>query len=46
MIKVSLKDLYTSERVMETLSALGLNPHARPEELSLDNFLALYHALK
>lgn len=46
MMKVSLRDLYPSEKVMETLTSLGINPHARPEELSLDQFLALYKVLR
>lgn len=45
MIKVSLKELYTSEKVMSSLERLGLNPQARPEELSLDSFLKLFASL-
>lgn len=45
MIKVSLKELYPSDTVMQALSTIGANPRARPEELSLEQFLALYKAL-
>lgn len=45
MMKVSLKELYSSEKVMGALSSIGLNPHARPEELTLDQFLALFQKL-
>lgn len=46
MLRASLKDLYTSTGVTEALEKVGLNPQARPEELSLDNFLALFETLQ
>jgi 16S rRNA (adenine1518-N6/adenine1519-N6)-dimethyltransferase len=45
MIKVSLKELYSSEKVMRALGELDLNPHARPEDLSLTQILSLYAKL-
>ncbi len=42
MLRASLKDLYTSEKVTEALEQLHINPLARPEELSLEDFIALY----
>lgn len=44
MLKVSLKKLFSSEKVEAALKVIGQNPLARPENLSLDNFLQL-HAL-
>ncbi len=41
MLRSSLKELYPSEILEQTLSQLGLNPQARPEDLSLDEFRAL-----
>lgn len=45
MICVSLKELYEKEIIQRALSELNLNPLARPEDLSLDNWLALYKKL-
>lgn len=45
MIKVSLKELYPSDVVMSSLKAIGANPQARPEELSLEQFLKLFKSL-
>lgn len=43
MLRTSLRDLYPG--ITEALQAIGKNPQARPEELSLDDFLALYKEL-
>lgn len=45
MLRASLKDLYGSENVTAALGDLGLNVLARPEELSLEDFLRLFEAL-
>lgn len=42
MIRVSLKELYPKIAIEKTLLALNLNPSARPEELSLENFMDLF----
>jgi len=45
-LKASLKDLYTPAQTEKALLKLGLNSAARPEELSLDQFCALFEELK
>lgn len=45
MLRASLRDLYSSEYIVNTLTALKLNPQARPEELSLDEWLSFFEAL-
>lgn len=42
MIKSSLKELYPSEKVEHSLKKIGLNPLARPEELSRKDFVRLH----
>lgn len=42
MIKSSLKELYPSEKVEQSLQKIGLNPLARPEELSREDFVKLH----
>lgn len=46
MLRGSLKELYATEAITESLIALGLNPKARPEELSLNEFIALFESLQ
>lgn len=46
MLRASLKDLYGSERLTEALKGLSLNPLARPENLSLEDFLKLFEKLQ
>jgi 16S rRNA (adenine1518-N6/adenine1519-N6)-dimethyltransferase len=46
MLRASLKDLFDPARVSAALEKIGQNPLARPENLSLDDFLRLYEALK
>ncbi len=45
MLRASLKDLYSPERVECALVEMGLTLKARPEELSLDQFLILFAKL-
>lgn len=45
MLRASLKELYPSEAVTGALNNLNLNPLARPEELSLQNFIDLFEIL-
>lgn len=45
-LKSSLKDLYKKEKIEETLLKLHLNPMARPEELSLIQFIDLFESLE
>lgn len=42
MLRGSLKGLYPPERTMEALVAIGVDPRARPEQLSLAQFLAFH----
>lgn len=41
MLKASLKTFFPSASIEAALSKQGLNPFSRPEELSLENFIAL-----
>jgi 16S rRNA (adenine1518-N6/adenine1519-N6)-dimethyltransferase len=45
MLRASLKSLFEPHLVSAALEQLGLNVQARPEELSLEDFLRLYAAL-
>lgn len=45
MLRGSLKELYSAEAVTEALNAINCNPQARPEELSRDEFIALFEHL-
>lgn len=42
MLRSSLKELYKPEQVEQGLKAIGFTPTARPEELSLEEFSALF----
>jgi 16S rRNA (adenine1518-N6/adenine1519-N6)-dimethyltransferase len=42
MLKASLKDIYDSNAVMNALEQIGLDPLARPEILSTDQFIELF----
>lgn len=42
MLRASLKGLYTPDQVTEALTHLGLDPLARPEQLSRESFIQLY----
>ena len=46
MLRSSLRTIYQPEVVMQGLTDAGLNPLARPEELSLDDFVALFAQLE
>lgn len=46
MLRASLKELYSPEAVTAALKKIGLNPKARPEELSLKEFIDLFEALR
>lgn len=45
MLRSSLKELYTKEELASALTKMGLTLEARPEELSLDQFLQLFKNL-
>lgn len=45
MLRSSLRELYSPRDIEESLSAIGQSPTARPEELSLDDFLKLFELL-
>lgn len=45
MLKASIRELYSSEKVMSALTSIGLDPQSRPENLSLDHFLQLFKLL-
>lgn len=45
MLRASLKSVFPSPKVEEALQAIGQNPLARPENLSLEDFLQLYARL-
>ena len=45
MLRGSLKDLYSPQIVETALKDCGLNPQARPEDLSLEDFLAFFERI-
>jgi 16S rRNA (adenine1518-N6/adenine1519-N6)-dimethyltransferase len=45
MLRSSLKELYPSEKIEAVLQEIGKSPLARPEELTLDEFLKLFSLL-
>jgi 16S rRNA (adenine1518-N6/adenine1519-N6)-dimethyltransferase len=45
MLRASLKSLFPPQKVEEALQTIGQNPLARPENLSLEDFLQLYARL-
>lgn len=45
MLRASLKDLFPSSQIEKALEAIGQNPLARPETLSLEQFLQLHAIL-
>lgn len=45
MLRASLKELYSPDKVTESLEKLGMNPLARPEELSLEQWIQLFELL-
>jgi len=44
MLRSSLRDLYAPNAIENSLKSLGLNPQARPQDLSLEEFIAFFHA--
>lgn len=46
MLKKSLKDLYSVEAIETSLKSLNISELARPEELSLDQFILLFKLLE
>lgn len=46
MLRSSLRDLYSPQAIEKGLTEIGLNSLARPEELSLENFLSLFEILQ
>ena len=42
MLRSSLKKLYRPEIIVQALETIGCNPQARPEELSVEEFLKLF----
>lgn len=46
MLRSSLRDLYSPEKVTSSLESLGFNPQARPEDLSLDQWLAFFECIR
>lgn len=45
MLRGSLRDLYDPQKIISALEQIGKPPEARPEELSLKEFLALFELL-
>lgn len=45
MLRASLKDLFPPQKIENALKAIGQNPLARPEVLSLEDFLQLHSCL-
>jgi len=45
MLRSSLRALYPPDRIMKALEELGHSPLARPEELSLNDFLLLFRTV-
>jgi len=46
MLRASLKELYPSDLVTKSLNDLNMNPLARPEELSLEQFIKLFEIMQ
>jgi 16S rRNA (adenine1518-N6/adenine1519-N6)-dimethyltransferase len=46
MLRASLKEIYTSEKVEAALIKLGYSPTERPEQLALQEFISLFETLK
>lgn len=45
MLRSSLRDLYPPQLLTDALKMIGKNPLSRPEDLSLNDFLRLFHQL-
>jgi 16S rRNA (adenine1518-N6/adenine1519-N6)-dimethyltransferase len=46
MLRASLKELYGAEKVEQALLHIGHNAKERPEELSIEEFISLFEALR
>jgi 16S rRNA (adenine1518-N6/adenine1519-N6)-dimethyltransferase len=46
MLRGSLRDLYAPAAIMQALTKIGKTPQARPEELSLEEFINLFELLQ
>lgn len=46
MLRTSLKELFPADAVEQALTNMGISPQARPEELSLDQFLIFFDKLR
>ncbi len=46
MLRTSLKDLFPAAVIAQTLTDMGISPQARPEELSLEQFLTFFDKLR
>jgi 16S rRNA (adenine1518-N6/adenine1519-N6)-dimethyltransferase len=46
MLRSSLREIYEPSQVMASLEALQMNPQARPEDLSLEQFISLFERLE
>ena len=46
MLRGSLKEIYPPQRTMQALEIIGMKPEARPEELSLQQFIRLFELLQ
>lgn len=45
MLRASLRSLYEPQKITQALESIGINPLARPETLSLEQFIALFAEL-
>ncbi len=46
MLRASLRDLYEQEAITQALTKLDIDPQARPETLSLEQFIMLFEKLQ
>lgn len=46
MLRASLRELYPPDRIEQALVEIGLNPQARPEQLGLEAFIALFEKVQ
>lgn len=46
MLRASLRDLYEQEAITQALTDLSIDPQARPETLSLEQFILLFEKLQ
>jgi len=46
MLRRSLIELYSKELIVETLEQLSMDPHTRPEQLTIEQFIIIFEALE